>query len=113
MIRQLKMLALGAALTLSGTSGGALAQDENHLSEAIAHTREAVVAGREGKPSELVRHATEALHHAEAAQRERPNPYVKAGVNRLKEAIKFGKKKRRAATTIADRALQELERAPQ
>jgi hypothetical protein len=86
---------------------------ENHLSEAIGHAREAVTAGREGKPSALVLHATNALEHANAAQRERPNAHVKKAIARLHEAITFGKAKRRTATSTADRALQELERAPQ
>jgi hypothetical protein len=86
---------------------------EAHLAEAIKHAQEAVAAGRENKPNSLVLHATTALDHAKAAQRERPNTHVKKAVNRLEEAVKFGKAKRRAATTIAERALQELERAPQ
>lgn len=98
-------------LVLTAAPGASLAK-ENHLSEAIAHTREAVVAGREGKPSSLVLHATNALEHATAAQRQSPNPHIGKAISRLKEAIKFGKSKRRSAATIADRALQELERAP-
>ncbi|MBM3577756.1 MAG: hypothetical protein FJX40_08840 [Alphaproteobacteria bacterium] len=85
---------------------------KNHLSEAIAHAREAVVAGREGKPNSLVLHATNALEHAQAVQRQTPDRHVVKAITRLKEAVKFGKAKRRSATTIADRALQELERAP-
>lgn len=104
------LLSLGLALFCAPSV--TLAQD-SHLAQAISHTREAVAAGREGKPSVLVRHATEALHHAVDAQEEQPNPEVSEAIARLKEAIKFGKKKRRAATTIAYRALQQLERAPQ
>jgi hypothetical protein len=103
---------LGLGLALSAAPSVSFAQ-ESHLAQAISHTREAVAAGREGKPSSLVLHATNGLHHAVAAQKEQPNPQVKEAIARLKEAIKFGKKKRRAATTIADRALQQLERAPQ
>lgn len=112
MNRRAMIALLGLGLALCWAPGATLAQ-ESHLAQAISLTREAVAAGREGKPSVLVRHATEALHHAVDAQQEQPNPHVKAGINRLKETIKFGKKKRRAATTIAKRALQELERAPQ
>ncbi|MGD9545755.1 MAG: small metal-binding protein SmbP [Methylocystis sp.] len=111
MAPKIMAVAVGLALFAWCAPSASLAL-ETHLSEAVSHTREAVVAGREHEPSALVRHATEALHHAEAAQRENPNRHVKAGIRRLKEAIKFGKKKRSAATTIADRALQELERAP-
>jgi hypothetical protein len=102
---------LGAVLALSLTPQLSYAQ-ENHLSEAISHTREAVAAGREGKPDTLVLHATEALAHATDAQKEQPNAHVKKAIHRLKEAVKYGKSKHKAATIIADRALQELERAP-
>lgn len=112
MNRTLMVAAFLLGLALSFGPSVSIAQ-ESHLAEAISHTREAVTAGREGKPNSLVLHATNALEHAVAAQKERPNPNIKAGINRLKEAIKFGKKKRSAATTIADRALQQLERAPQ
>ncbi|PPD09694.1 MAG: hypothetical protein CTY36_03025 [Methylocystis sp.] len=111
MIRRLMIALLSLGLACSFAPRIALAHD-GHLAEAISHTREAVSAGRAGKPSSLVLHATEALHHASAAQAEKPNPEVKEAIARLKEAIEFGKKKRRAATTIAYRALQQLERAP-
>ncbi|WP_424363705.1 small metal-binding protein SmbP [Methylocystis parvus] len=110
MLRKTCAALLGLSLTFGAV--GAVAKD-SHLAEAIRHTREAVAAGREDKPNSLVMHATTALDHAKAAQRERPNAHVKKAVTRLEEAVKFGKAKRRAATTIADRALQELERAPQ
>ena len=107
------LLSLGLALFLApGISFAQALEQEDHLAQAISHTREAVVAGREGKPDALVLHAKTALEHAVAAQKERPQYYVKRGIHRLKEAIRYGEKKRRAATSIADRALQELERAP-
>jgi len=111
MNRRVMIALLGLGLALSAAPSVSFAQ-ESHLAQAISHTREAVAAGREGKPSSLVLHATNGLHHAVAAQKEQPNWHVKRGVNRLKEAIKFGEAKRRAATRIADRTLQELERAP-
>lgn len=112
MNRRLMIALLSLELALSYAPRVAFAQ-ESHLAQAISHAREAVAAGRAGEPSSLVLHATEALHHADAAQQEQPNPQVKAAIARLKEGIKFGKKKRRAATTIVYRALQQLERAPQ
>jgi hypothetical protein len=112
MSRRLIIALLSLGLAWSFAPRIALAQ-ESHLAQAISQTREAVSAGRAGQPSTLVLHATEALHHAQAAQAERPHPQVKDAIARLKEAIKFGKKNRRAATTIAYRALQQLERAPQ
>lgn len=112
MLRKLIVALLGLGMVQVMTLAPTFAT-ESHLSKAIGHAREAVAAGRDGKPSALVLHATNALEHANAAQRERPNAHVKKGIARLHEAITFGKAKRRAATTIADRALQELERAPQ
>jgi hypothetical protein len=106
---------LGLGLTLSLSPGVSFAQalaQEDHLAQAISHTREAVVAGREGNPSSLVEHATAALEHAVAAQKEKPNAHVKSGINRLKQVIKYGKAKRGYATKIANYALQEFERAP-
>lgn len=93
------------------SSSMAFAHQEK-LKEAISHTREAVAAGRANQPSSLVRHSTEALHSAREAYADHPNAHIKRGIVRLKEAIKFGNKRRSSATTIANRALQELERAP-
>jgi hypothetical protein len=112
MSRKHMLAILGLGLGLLSAPGISIAQ-ESHLSQAISHAREAVSSGREGKPEALTLHATEALHHAEAEQKERPNHYVKSAIKRLKEAVKFGKAKRSSATKVVDRALQELERAPQ
>ncbi|WP_164479485.1 small metal-binding protein SmbP [Methylocystis rosea] len=112
MSRRLMIAMLSLGLAWSFAPRLALAQ-ESHIAQAIHHAREAVVAGREGKPSTLVRHATEALHHAKAQQQERPNAQVKEAIARLEEGIRFGEKRRRSATRIVYRALQQLERAPQ
>lgn len=107
------LLSLGLALSLApGVSFAQALAQEDHLAQAISHTREAVVAGREGNPSSLVEHAKTALEHAVAAQQERPHWHVKRAIARLRDAIRHGEKKRSAATRIANRALQELERAP-
>ena len=82
------------------------------INEAIAHTREAVAAGRSGHPSQLIHHGTEALHSAREAQADHPNVHIKKGIHRLQEGIKFAKKRRSSSTVIMGRALQELERAP-
>jgi hypothetical protein len=102
-----------AALFVATLAPGIAVAADSNLAEAISHTREAVVSGREGKPAELVHHATEALHYAKDADKARPERHTKAAIRRLKEAVKFGEKRRSAATRIAERALQELERAPQ
>ena len=105
------ILAGALVLPISGSSVALAHQDDLRL--AITHTREAVVAGRSNKPSALVRHSTEALFYARDAHMDHPNIHIRKGISRLKEAIKFGNKRRSSATTIANRALQELERAPQ
>ena len=105
------ILAGALVLPISGSSV-ALAHQED-LRRAMTHTRAAVVAGRSNKPSVLVRHSTEALFYARDAQVDHPGVHIRKGISRLKEAIKFGNKRRSSATTIANRALQELERAPQ
>lgn len=109
---KLKSLLVGGALALTFLTGSPAYAHKEHLYDAIAHTREAVASGRENKPERLVRHATEALHHAREAQEDHPNIHIRRGIARLREAIKFGNKRRSGATTIANRALQELERAP-
>ena len=108
-----RYLLVAGALAFPVLIGSAAYAHKEQLHDAIAHTREAVAAGRTNKPETLVRHATEALYHARAAQADHPNIHIRRGITRLKEAIKFGNKRRSAATTIANRALQELERAPQ
>jgi len=107
------LLSLGLALSLApGVSFAQALAQESHLAQAISHTREAYSAGRAGKPDDLVLHAKTALEHAVASRNERPQYYVKRGINRLKQAISLGEAKRRNATKIAHFALQELERAP-
>jgi len=111
MNRRLMTVLLSILLALSLAPRPALARG-SHIDQAIHHAREAVVAGREGKPSLLVRHATEALHHAKAQQQERPNAEVKEAIARLEQGIRHGERKWRSATRIVYRALQQLERAP-
>jgi hypothetical protein len=61
---QKRMLAiLGLGLGLLSAPSISIAQ-EDHLSQAVSHAREAVASGREGKSEALTLHATEALQHA-------------------------------------------------
>jgi len=108
-----KSIMLAGALAFPILGAPAAFAHQNDLRLAINHTRVAVVAGRSNKPCVLVRHSTEALFYARDAQADHPNIHIRKGISRLKEAIKFGNKRRSSATTIANRALQELERAPQ
>ena len=109
---KLKTIALVGSMTLPILLSTAAFAHQDHLRDAIGHAREAVFAGRANKPSVLVRHSTEALYYAREAQADHPNVHIRKGIGRLKEAIKFGNRRRSSATTIAYRALQELERAP-
>ncbi len=90
----------------------ALAQ-ENHVAEAITHTRQAVDAGLEGKADGVVEHGKEALKHAQAAQKEKSNRFVRAGIVHLKQAIKFGEKgDAKGGVKHAKEALAKLDHAP-
>lgn len=64
---------------------------EDHLGEAVTHTREAVGAGADRNAASLTEHASAALEHANAAQAASPNTHTKMGVKHLKDAIKHGK----------------------
>lgn len=104
------IVALSFALFLS--PGATLAQ-ENHVAEAITHTRQAVDAGLEGKADGLVEHAKEALEHANAAQKDKSNRFVRAGIVHLKQAIKMGEKgNAKGGTKHAKEALAKLDHAP-
>jgi hypothetical protein len=86
---------------------------ENHVAQAITHTRAAIGDGLDGKATGLVGHASEALEHANAAQQEKSNRHVRAGIVHLKESIKAGKKGRATvATRHAKSALAHLQNAP-
>lgn len=58
---------VGAAMAACFLPSLALA--ENHLSEAITHTKEAIEHGKAGHADILVTHAKEGLKHAEAAEK--------------------------------------------
>lgn len=64
MSRKLMIAVLGLALLAAPQASLA---KTSHILSAITHSREATVAGREGKTSALVENATVALEHARAA----------------------------------------------
>jgi hypothetical protein len=87
--------------------------EENHVAEAITHTRQAVDAGLDGKADGLVEHAKQALEHAQAAQKEKSNRFVRGGIVHLKQAIKFGEKgNAKGGVKHAKEALAKLDHAP-
>jgi hypothetical protein len=102
-------IALSVAALISPIARG----QENHVAEAITHTRAAVDAGLEGKADGLAEHAKEALEHAQAAQKEKSNRFVRAGIVHLKQAIKYGEKgNARGGVKHAKEALAKLDHAP-
>jgi hypothetical protein len=92
---------------------------------AIIRTKEAIDQGKQGHAKVLATHASAALKHAMAAQREHANPQIKEGITHLKAAIAsaappllFGrkdamaeKKRTKASTGRAEVALRHLEQA--
>lgn len=113
MIRRSVIALFASAFALFMLPGVSLAADENHVAEAITHTREAINDGLEGKASSLVEHLRDALEHATAAQKEKSNRFVRAGIVHLKKAIKHGEKGHATiATRHAKEALAKLDHAP-
>jgi hypothetical protein len=103
------VLASGAMLALPGLSIAA----ENHVAEAITHTRAAIGEGLDGKAHALTMLANEALTHANAAQKEKSNRHVRAGIVHLRQAVKHGEKGHATvATRHAKAALSHLDMAP-
>lgn len=103
-------LAAGAAMLALPTLSFA---QENHVAEAITHTRAAIGEGLDGKAQGLTQHANEALTHANFAQKQKSNRHVRAGIVHLKQAIRHGEKGHAAiATRHAKTALSHLDMAP-
>ena len=91
---ELKGLGLFAVLTVLvvGTWGTVVFAGGNpHVAEAIAHAEGAAKHGGMGHADALVEHASEALTHAQAAQKNKKNPHLDEGVHELMEAIEHGK----------------------
>jgi len=65
---------------------------ENHVAEAIEHTKEAITIGRAGQSDKFVDHSEEALKHAQAAEAEKANPHTEEAIKHLQEGIKVGSK---------------------
>jgi hypothetical protein len=95
-----RRLAIGRSAVLAS----ALAR-ENHVAEAITHTRQAVDAGLEGKADGVVEHGKEALKHAQAAQKEKSNRFVRAGIIHLKQPSSLAKRATPRAASSAKEAL--------
>jgi Small metal-binding protein len=99
-------------LAVAAFAAFGIACAEDHLAEAISHTKEAVELGKQGQSDVLVKDAEAGLKHAEAAEKAKANPHIAEGVTHLKASIAEGKKKdAAAATSHAEEALTHLEAA--
>jgi len=111
MTRRFAAAMLGLALALFLTPRISIAA-EDHIAEAITHTKQAIDEGKKGDAKQLVVHAEVGLTHAEAAEKAKANPHTKQGIDHLKQAIDTGKKGEAAvATKHAETALVHLEQA--
>ena len=92
-----------------------LALAEDHLAEAISHTKEAIDQGKQGDTDALnvfVTQAEAALKDAKAAVMEKDKAETKKGISRLICAIYQGKHRNsNFATKHAEEALTHLEAA--
>ncbi|MBZ0169954.1 Metal-binding protein SmbP precursor [Candidatus Methylomirabilis lanthanidiphila] len=64
--------------------------EKSHQVQAIERTRAAIAVGKEGHKDALVELATQALQHAEAAEKAKAN-HMAAAVKGLMETIEHGK----------------------
>lgn len=97
----LSVIALGSALV---TPPLAIAKSQ-HVAEAIIHAQAAVSQGQQGYPDELVRHAQEALEHAEMARQDTTSPHLAEGIKELREAVTEAK------NGYTDEAVEEAQEA--
>ena len=91
MCKGLALVGLMMIMVAGLGAGVALADQNPHVAEAIAHAEGAAEHGGMGHADALVEHAEEALMHAQAAQKEVKNPHLDEGVHELMEAVKHGK----------------------
>jgi hypothetical protein len=85
------LLSLGAGFLAAIVSISSVTAAEDHKAEALTHATAAAESGKKGDAAGVVEHATAAKTHAEAAEKEKANPHVEAGIKNLNEAIEHGK----------------------
>jgi len=111
MTRRFAAVVLGLALALFLAPRISVAV-EDHIMEAVSHTKMAIDEGKKGDAKQLVVHAEVGLTHAEAAEKAKANPHTEQGIDHLKQAIDHGKQGHAdVATTHAETALTHLEQA--
>ena len=91
LVKGLGLLSMLALLTVGTWGSVAMAGENPHVAEAIAHAEGAAEHGGMGHADALVEHAQEALTHAQAAQKEVKNPHLDEGMHELMEAVNHGK----------------------
>jgi hypothetical protein len=85
---------------------------ESHSAEALKHVQEAIEYGKQGNGDQLMKHASTALKHAEAAQKEKADASMAEGLQSLQKAIDHAKGGQAdMATKAAEDALQALRNA--
>lgn len=88
--------------------------EENEMEQAIAETREAISAGKQGQAASFVEHADQAIYLARAAVWRNPTDNIRRGIKDLRKAVKTAKgtsldKKLARAVAYAESALGHFE----
>ena len=111
MSRRLIVALLGLSLGLFLMPQISLAA-EDHIAEAITHTKEAIIHGQKTRADLLGEHAKTALSHARLAEIANSNPHTQEAVKELEQTIDDNNKNHTAlATGHAEAALTHLEQA--
>jgi hypothetical protein len=101
------LLGLGLALFLMPQVSLAA---EDHIAEAIAHTKQAILHGQKVHADLLGEHAKTALSHARLAEIANANPHTEEAVKELEQTIDDNNNNHTAlATGHAEAALTHLE----
>ena len=88
-----------------------LRAEEDHITEAILHTKQALIHGRNGHADLVSEHAKVALSHARAADIAKGNPHTSDAVKELEQTIDESKMNHAVmATGHAEAALIRLSR---
>lgn len=103
---------LGAGLLAALLSLNPAPAQENHKAEATRHALAAAEAGKQGDAKAAGEHAAAAKIHAEAAEKEKANPHLEAGIGDLNHAIEeAGKGRAEHAGEAAQAAATHLKAA--
>jgi hypothetical protein len=101
------MLGLGLALFVMPQVSLA---EEDHIAEAIKHTKQAIIHGQKVNADLLGDHAKVALSHARVAEIASANPHTEEAIKELEQTIDENKNNHAAlATGHAEAALTHLE----